>query len=56
MPQAIDALLGHSHLGEEPFAPGSGLSIGDLRDLSRKIETALQDWGATICASPLEPR
>lgn len=52
-PQALDALLGHSHFGEEPFAPGSGLSLGDLRALSLVVEAALQRWGVTACPSPL---
>lgn len=55
-PQSIDALLGHSHLGEEPFASGSGFSMGDLRVLSLRIEAALQDWGVTPCETPLGAR
>lgn len=55
-PQAIDALLGHSHLGEEPFAAGSSFSIGDLRARSLRIEAALQDWGVSPCQTPLGAR
>lgn len=53
--QVIDAAFGHGHLGENGFGPGSGLSIDDLRILSRQVEELLQSWGVIEVGSPLCP-
>jgi hypothetical protein len=53
--QVIDAAFGHGHLGEDGFGPGSGLSIDDLRTLSRQIEELLQSWSVIEVGSPLCP-
>ena len=51
--EVIDAFLGHGHLGEEAFAPGSGLGIRDLHALSLDVEALLADLQALPLESPL---
>lgn len=51
--EVIDAFLGHAHLGEEAFAPGSGLGIRDLHALSLDVEVLLADHQALPLESPL---
>lgn len=53
MPDALDAFLGHAHLGAESFAPASALRIDDLRGIAREVERILQDHGAVTSESPL---
>ena len=50
---ALDAFMGHAHLGAEPFAPGSGLGLRDLRALAERVDGVLADLGAVPVRGPL---
>lgn len=50
---AIDAFLGHGHIGEDPFISGSSLRLGDLWPVADAIETILAALGASALESPL---
>lgn len=52
-PAALDAMMGHGHLGEEPFAAGSALGLADLYALAAQVERILADHGVTPMESPL---
>jgi len=52
-PAALDAFLGHGHMGEEPFVAGSSLGLSDLWPVADAIEALFDSMKIKIVESPL---
>lgn len=52
-PHAIDAVLGHGHLGEEPLTFDSALRFDDLKRIAMAAQALLEETGFTPLRSPL---
>lgn len=54
-PHAIDAVLGHGRLGEEPLTFDSALGFADLQRIAMAAQALLEERGLTPLRSPLCP-
>lgn len=52
-PAALDAFLGHGHVGEDPFVAGSSLGLSDLFPVAERIEALMEEYGIKSLESPL---
>jgi hypothetical protein len=52
-PAALDAFLGHGHIGEDPFVSGASLRFADLLPVAEKIQGLMTSLSVKPVESPL---
>jgi hypothetical protein len=52
-PAALDAFLGHGHIGEDPFVSGTSLRFADLRPVAETIQRLMTSLSVKPVGSPL---